>query len=141
MSIRSRIAEFRGRESGAVSVEFALIAPILIAMLFGIVCFGYLFGISASLQQLAGESARISAQGLNTTERRTLAESYIASGSEHFPLLIQGNITPDVTLTEGTIPDIEVVLTYGVDGTVLALVRSLFANDFNSITRRSYLVY
>ena len=51
---------FRGGEKGAVAVEFALIAPLLIALVFGIISFGYLFGVSHSVQQLAAEAARVS---------------------------------------------------------------------------------
>ena len=46
-------------ESGASAVEFALAAPVLIVMLWGIFQFGALFGSDAGMQSALGEGARL----------------------------------------------------------------------------------
>ncbi len=52
----SLLTRFRRDSSGAVAVEFMLIAPILFALLFGIITLGYFMGISHSVNQLAAAS-------------------------------------------------------------------------------------
>lgn len=49
------------RDRGASLVEFALIAPFLILLLFGIVEFGYLFGEFNDVRHGAREGARVAA--------------------------------------------------------------------------------
>ena len=46
---------------GAAAVEFALVAPLLLALLFGIVSYGYLLSFRQSLSQAATEGARAAA--------------------------------------------------------------------------------
>ncbi len=51
--IRSR------RERGAAAVEFALVAPVLFLLLFGIIDYGMYFADALSVRQAAAESARM----------------------------------------------------------------------------------
>lgn len=53
------IATIRRNEEGASAVEFALAAPILITMLWGIFQFGAVFGSDAGMQHALGEGARL----------------------------------------------------------------------------------
>ncbi|WP_307433149.1 TadE/TadG family type IV pilus assembly protein [Pseudarthrobacter defluvii] len=46
------------RESGAVAVELALVAPLLLALIAGIVEFSYAYNTQISLSQAAREAAR-----------------------------------------------------------------------------------
>ena len=48
----------RGGDSGATAVEFALIVPILIVLVFGIIDFGALFGQQLALNHAVREGAR-----------------------------------------------------------------------------------
>lgn len=48
----------QGRDHGAVAVEFALVAPILLALLAGIVEFSYAYNLQISVTQAAREAAR-----------------------------------------------------------------------------------
>ena len=59
----------RGSDSGAIAVEFAILAPVLILMAAGITGYGGYFWISHSVQQIANDSARAAIAGLNTAER------------------------------------------------------------------------
>lgn len=49
------------REKGAVAVEFALVLPIFLALIFGIVEYGRAFSIQVSMAQGAREAARYTA--------------------------------------------------------------------------------
>lgn len=46
------------REEGASAVEFALVVPVLLALLMGIIEFGFLFNQQVSATQVAREAAR-----------------------------------------------------------------------------------
>lgn len=56
---------------GTASVEFALVLPLLLALLFGIIEFGFIFKDQLSLQQAAREGARVAAVGRGVTEINT----------------------------------------------------------------------
>ena len=67
-----------GREGGAAAVEFALIALMLITMLFGIIEFGRFWMIQSSLSQIAREGAREMAIHNDAGEARTLMQARLA---------------------------------------------------------------
>lgn len=51
----------RRDERGAAAVEFALVLPILLLLLFGIIAYGYMLSFRGSLSQAAAEGARAAA--------------------------------------------------------------------------------
>ena len=57
---RSRAPKCRtqGRERGAAAVEFALVAPVLLALVGGIIEFSYTYNLQISVTQAAREAAR-----------------------------------------------------------------------------------
>jgi Flp pilus assembly protein TadG len=58
---------------GAALVEFALVLPVFLAMLTGIVAYGGYFWRAHALQQVANDAARAAVAGLTATERQALA--------------------------------------------------------------------
>jgi len=66
---------FADAREGAAAVEFALIGPLLIALLMGIVSYGGYFWIGHSVQQLANDAARSAIAGLTDEERTDLARA------------------------------------------------------------------
>ena len=64
---------------GAAAVEFALVGPILVFLLIGIVVYGGWFLMAQSVQALASEGARAAIAGLDPTEREALARSFITT--------------------------------------------------------------
>lgn len=57
-SIVKRNRRSQGKEQGAVAVEFALVAPILLALLIGIVEFANAYNVQVSVTQASREAAR-----------------------------------------------------------------------------------
>ena len=51
------------RRTGTATVEFALVLPLLLALLFGIIEFGFLFKDQLAIQQSAREGSRTAAVG------------------------------------------------------------------------------
>ena len=76
----------RANRSGAAAVEFALVAPILIFLLWGIVSYGGYFLAAHGVQQIANDAARASIAGLDFEERQALAEDCVAKEAPAYPL-------------------------------------------------------
>ncbi|GAH83835.1 unnamed protein product [marine sediment metagenome] len=99
-------------EKGASAVEFAIILPILIILVFGIVQFGIAFNNYITITHAAREGARIAAVDLNNPDLKNI----IIERAYPVP------ITPDdITITpEGTnIGDpVEVEITYNISITI-----------------------
>lgn len=68
----------RGRsrdERGASAVEFALVLPILVLFLFGIITYGYMFSVRQALTQAAAEGARAAAVAPSGTSSAEAVEA------------------------------------------------------------------
>ena len=60
-------------------MEFAILGPILILLLLGILVYGGYFLMAHSVQQLANDAARAALGGLSDTERQQLAATCLAN--------------------------------------------------------------
>lgn len=87
-----RLHSLRARSrcrSGSSAVEFALVAPLLLLLFAGILCFGVYLGAAHTLRQIAAEAARASVAGISDGERAALAQGVVqrslASGSMFRP--------------------------------------------------------
>ena len=81
-------------------IEFAIVAPVLIVILVGIVVYGLYFATVHNVQQLVAEAARATIAGIDQTERRTLATQAINNTIGSYSLLKAERISVAV----GTIP-------------------------------------
>jgi len=82
-----QIISFHRTSHGSSAVEFALIVPVFLMLVFGIVMFGAYLGLVHDVQQLAAEAARSSVAGLSEGERASLANKYVASNAASYPLI------------------------------------------------------
>lgn len=141
VQIHTLMLHFRRNQSGAVAVEFMLIAPILFALLFGIITLGYFMGVSHSVHQLATGAARASVAGLDQIERQSLADTYLSQAGTRYPLLNASGLTPEVTF-EGSDPaGIIIDVSYSVDGTLLDLANGFLGLGITTIDGSAYLAY
>ncbi len=65
----------KASERGAVAVEFALLAPVLVMLLLGIMEFGRAYNAQVTLSSAAREGVRVMAIGNNATAARTAAKN------------------------------------------------------------------
>jgi Flp pilus assembly protein TadG len=86
-SVFSRLRRLARCARGASAVEFAMLLPLFLVLVFGIVVFGSYLTMVHGVQQLAAEAARCSVAGLSEAERVSLAESYITANAGSYPLL------------------------------------------------------
>lgn len=69
----------RASERGAVAVEFALLAPVLIMLLLGIMEFGRAYNVQVSLSNAAREGVRVMAISNDQAAARTAAKNAAVS--------------------------------------------------------------
>jgi Flp pilus assembly protein TadG len=101
---------------GATAVEFAMLLPIFLTMVFGIVVFGSYLAMVHGVQQLAAEAARSSVAGLSDGERSSLATSYVTANVGTYPLIAASNISVNAA-TSTTDPNVFVVsVSYNASG-------------------------
>ena len=65
-------------ERGAAIVEMALVLPLLLALLMGILVYGQYFMLAHTVQQAANDGARAAIVGLDAADRRAIAERAVA---------------------------------------------------------------
>lgn len=87
------LRKFRAARDGAIAVEFAMIAPVFLMMVFGILMYGSYLAVIHGVQQLAAEAARSSIAGLSETERSSLANAYVTGNVNAYPLIDPGKLT------------------------------------------------
>ena len=97
-------------ERGAVAVEFALLAPVLVMLLLGITEFGRAYNAQVTLSSAAREGVRVMAIGNSPSAARTAAKNASATLK---PVLTDTNITiSPATCTTGA--QVTVKITYSL---------------------------
>src|ERR1700761_9547897 len=80
-------------QRAASAVEFAMLLPLFLTFVFGIVVFGSYLTMVHGVQQLAAEAARSSVAGLSDNERNSLATGYVNANAPTYPLLTAARLT------------------------------------------------
>ena len=101
-----------GCSRASVAVEFALVVPVFLMMLFGIRVFGAYLAIVHSVQQLAAEAARASISGLTDDERLTLARGNIDANIKSYPLIAASRLALASASTDASTNVFAVTLRY-----------------------------
>lgn len=118
---------------GSVAVEFALVAPILLLMLIGMIVYGGWFWLAHSVQSLAYESARASLGGLDAVERRQLALDFIAARGPQIGVPVAASsvlVTSDNQV-------VEVRINYDVSNHPIMALRALTVSPPQNIDREA----
>ncbi|MBU2865843.1 TadE/TadG family type IV pilus assembly protein [Pacificibacter marinus] len=142
---------FWREEDGATAVEFALVLPLLLSIIFGIVAFGQYFAIANSLQQFAAEAARYSVSEPYLADRKDRAETFLSFPGGRFSFLDADHIiSKEICIfpedqaecnATNTYDAVQITLTYDLNGTAVAIADSFLGIGIENITRRSYLAY
>ncbi|MET0170558.1 MAG: TadE/TadG family type IV pilus assembly protein [Aliihoeflea sp.] len=81
---------------GSTAIEFAILSPVYLLFLLGMIAYGIYLGASHSVQQLASEAARLSVGGLTEVERRTMALDYITNHSQGYAFVDPAKLQVEV---------------------------------------------
>ena len=93
--------------SGAASLEFALVVPIFLLLLVGVIVYGQYFAIRIAVVHAASEGARASVMGLDETERQSNAKTRVDE--------VMKGYAPLVTVTAGN-PNVTAASTADASG-------------------------
>lgn len=84
---------FISHASGTTAIEFAMLAPLFILLLLGMVAYGIYFGASHSIQQIAADAARTALSGLDQEERQSLVDGFIRNNAAGYPFVDLSGLT------------------------------------------------
>jgi Flp pilus assembly protein TadG len=71
------LTRFRKNRRATAAVEFVLVAPILLTLIYGAIVYGLFFATWIAVTEAASEGARASLAGMSSTERQSLASTAI----------------------------------------------------------------
>ncbi|HWK36264.1 TadE/TadG family type IV pilus assembly protein [Sphingomonas sp.] len=113
---RSRAARRLAASEGAVALEFALVAPFFLLLLFGTMIFAIYFATFVAVIHGAAEGARASIGGFTNAERGQLAQARVAALIAGYrPLLDPARVTVTTqATTSGSTPAYRVSVAYPV---------------------------
>ncbi|WP_406873842.1 TadE/TadG family type IV pilus assembly protein [Aminobacter sp. P9b] len=83
-------------QSGTSAIEFAIVAPVFILLVFGMIAYGIYFGALHSVQQMAADAARTAIAGLDENERKTLAQRYIDLNADGYVFIDRKKLVVEV---------------------------------------------
>jgi Flp pilus assembly protein TadG len=118
---RSKVEDMRRlrSERGATAVEFALVVPVLLILLIGVIEFGRVYNTQLQLTAAARESVRVMAIQKQPATARSAA---LAAAPGLTPALTAANVTVTPESCSST-TDVTVTISYSV-----SLVSGLFAD-------------
>ena len=111
--------------AGASAVEFSLVAPLIVLLLFGLVCFGTLENTYIGVQQLTSEAARASVAGMSDSERSQIVQSFVSDNIGSYAFLDPAKITVTSATVNTNPSTYQVNVTYDMSGSFIYQFRNL----------------
>jgi Flp pilus assembly protein TadG len=108
------ISGIASQVGGTAAVEFALVAPILFALVFGIICYGTILGTYHGVQELASEATRASVGGLSDPERLQLAQTYVQANAGAYAFINPAQLTVAAQSTGSPATAYQVTVSYNM---------------------------
>ena len=99
-------------DSGTSAVEFAILMPVFLLLLTGMLAYGIYFSAAHSLQQLAADAARTAIAGLDEAERNELVGDFLDANADSYALIDPARLTATIGDKPGDPDHYRVVLTY-----------------------------
>lgn len=92
--VMKMLRPFKKDERATAVIEFALVVPLMLMILVGIVGYSLFLATQIAVVVAASEGARASVAGLSNTERTSLAQSASLAVLQHYaPLILPANAT------------------------------------------------
>jgi Flp pilus assembly protein TadG len=113
-SFREALRAHLRREDGVAALEFAIVSMVFLVMLYGIITYGYIYGMDQSLNHAAEEGARAAIS--TTTDAAALStakQTAFDRLSNYQPSLQLSDITTEIVSNcDGTFKCIKVTIVY-----------------------------
>lgn len=124
-------ARLAGDERGTAAIEFALVGPLFILLLIGLVVYGGWFWMAQGVQHLAAEGARAAVAGLDAAERDRMARAAVVDGGSA-TILNPGRLLVAVA---DDAAEIRVTVTYDASGEPIMALAGLVPSPPRTIER------
>ncbi|GHD06185.1 TadE/TadG family type IV pilus assembly protein [Tianweitania populi] len=109
MSLSSRLFACN---KGTAAVEFALLSPLYIMLLMGLIAYGIYIAAAHSVQQIAADAARIAVAGMDDAERQKLVTDFVSGHSQGYAFVKPEKLTVVVSQPAAGSEYFVVTLTY-----------------------------
>lgn len=86
---------------GIAALEFVLLAPALLTLIFGVFVYSLYFSASAGVKQAAAEGARAAVAGLSTAERTQIATARAGQVIKNYASVLGTSADPVITTEAG----------------------------------------
>lgn len=114
--IGARLRRLGRSESGVAAVEFAIVSPVLLMMVFAVIVYSIYFSAFLGVRQAAAEGARAAMAGMSTAERSQLAIARATAVMSGYTPLIGATAQPVITATQQGTGLLKVTVTYNIAG-------------------------
>jgi Flp pilus assembly protein TadG len=138
---RGGMGSLHNARSGVAALEFALVTPILLLMIFAMLAMGIYLMFVHEVQELASSTARSSVAGLNEAERNSLAQQFVANAVANSALLNAADVSLQTTTSGTPATNYAVTISYTLKDTPIPMLASLIAVPLNNISRTSTIEF
>ncbi|ODT78669.1 MAG: hypothetical protein ABS76_23295 [Pelagibacterium sp. SCN 64-44] len=107
-----RLRDWAGDPRGAAVIEFAILTPVFLLMLTGMLAYGIYFGAAHAVQQLAADAVRVAIAGVTAEEGQELIEDYLRHHAGAYMLLDPTRLSHSVEAPQGQSSQYVVRLSY-----------------------------
>jgi Flp pilus assembly protein TadG len=115
VSVRS-CAAYRADKCGASAVEFALVSPLFVLLIFGVICYATIESMYIGTQELVSEAARASVAGLSDTERSSIVSTFVTNNIGSYAFLDPRKISVTSATINTSPSTYQVNITYDMSG-------------------------
>lgn len=109
---KATLRRFIVADGGASVIEFALLLPVYLLLLTGMIAYAIYFGAAHSVQQIAADAARTSIAGIDSDERDTLVENFIDANAGDYLFIDRTEITYAIGESEDDPNQYDVTIAY-----------------------------
>ncbi len=120
-------------DRGIAALEFALLAPALLMLVFGVLIYSLYFTALLGVRQAASEGARAAMAGLNTAERSALAKQQADAVIQNYGWLMKG-ATPVVSSAAMGTSGFRVTVTYDISSSPIMQYSALLPLPSSNVT-------
>lgn len=106
-------------QGGMAALEFAMIAPALLMLVFAIIIYSFWFSALLGVRHAATEGARAAMAGLSTTERAALARTRAQAVIDGYGRLLSSGGTPQIDASADGTGMFRVEVRYDMSGSPL----------------------
>lgn len=124
---------------GASAIEFAIVLPVFLLIVLGILVYGIYLGSAHSVGQLTADAARASVAGLSDNERIQIATQYVAANASAYPLVDARKITVVAGAKPASPSQFEVTVRFDASDLPIWSVEALVPMPSRTIERTSVI--